>query len=137
MSVEFRFFDISRFPIVEIAGSRLPQGYAPQWIAEMDALLRRGAPFAFVFLDSVESPAHEDQKAQTLWLKKNKKALAAICRGAVAVEPDRAKRLLKRAQALAVTAAFGLRFAVAPDRQEAERCARRLLAGETLPDDQE
>lgn len=136
MSVEFKFFDVSRFPIVEIAGSRLPKGYAPQWIAEMDALLQRGSPFAFVFLDSVESPDHEDQKAQTLWLKKNKKALAAVCRGAVAVEPDRAKRLLKRAQALAATAAFGLRFAVAPSREEAEQRARRLLTGEPLPDDQ-
>lgn len=136
MSVEFKYFDLSRFPIVEIAGSRLPPGYAPQWIAEMDTLLGRGAPFAFVFLDSVEHPTHEDQKAQTQWLKKNKKALAAVCRGAVAIEPDRTKRLLKRAQALAVTAAFGLRFSVAPDREEAEQRVRRLLAGEALVDDE-
>ena len=47
---------------------------------------------------------------------------------------DRAKRLLKRAQALAITAAFGLRFAVASDRQEAERRACRLLAGKTVDD---
>jgi hypothetical protein len=137
MSDAFKFFDVSRFPLVAIEGSRLPAGYAPQWIAEMEVLLARGAPFAFVFLDSVENPTHADQKAQTQWLKRNKKALAAVCRGAVSVEPDRAKRLLKRAQALAITAAFGLRFAVAPDRAEAERRARLLLAGETPVDDQE
>jgi len=136
-SSQFEFFDVSRFPIVRIQGSRLPPGYAPQWIAEMDALLARGQPFAFVFLDSVEHPEHADQKAQTQWLKKNRKPLAALCRGAVAVEPDRAKRLLKRAQALAITAALGLRFSIAADREEAERRARKLMAGEALGDEEE
>jgi hypothetical protein len=136
MSVVFEFFDVSRFPLVEIAGSRLPAGYAPQWVAKIEALLARGAPFAFVFLDSIENPTHEDQKTQVQWLKRNKKALAAVCRGAVAVEPDRAKRLLKRAQALAITPAFGLRFSIAPSRAEAERRARLLLAGKTPADDE-
>lgn len=137
MSVAFKFYDVSRFPLVEIEGSRLPPGYAPQWIAEMEALVARGEPFVFVLLDSVEDPTHADQKAQTQWFKRNKKALAAVCRGVVGVEPDRAKRLLKRAQALAISAAFGLRFSIAPDRDEAERRARRLLAGEMPVDDSE
>jgi len=137
MSGTFKFFDVSRFPLVTIAGSRLPPGYATQWIAEMEALLARDEPFSFVFLDNVENPMHEDQKAQMQWLKKNKKALAGLCRGAVAVEPDAARRMLKRAQALAVTAAFGLRFAVAPSAEAAEQRARRLLAGETPADEDE
>lgn len=137
MNGSFKFYDVSRFPLVSIEGRRLPAGYAPQWIAEMDALVARGKPFAFVLLDSVEHPTHADQKAQTQWFKRNKKALAAVCRGAVAVEPDRAKRLLKRAQALAITAAFGLRFSIAADREEAERRARLLLAGEMPVDDGE
>ena len=137
MTDSFKFYDVSCFPLVSIEGRRLPPGYAPQWIAEMDALVARGEPFAFVLLDGVEYPTHADQKAQTQWFKRNKKALAAVCRGAVAVEPDRAKRLLKRAQALAVTAAFGLRFSIAADRQEAERRARLLLAGEMPIDDGE
>lgn len=137
MSVGFEFYDVSRFPVVTIEGSRLPPGYAPQWIAEMEALVARGEPFVFVLLDSVEQPTHADQKAQTQWFKRNKKALAAVCRGVVGVEPDRARRLLKRAQALAVSAAFGLRFSIAPDRAEAERRARRLMAGEAPADDAE
>lgn len=137
MSIAFKFYDVSRFPLVTIEGSRLPPGYAPQWIAEMEGLVARGAPFAFVLLDGVENPTHADQKAQTQWFKRNKKALAAVCRGVVAVEPDRAKRLLKRAQALAITAAFGLRFSIAPDREEAERRARLLLAGEMPIDDRD
>lgn len=136
-AARFLFYDVSGFPIVRIQGSRLPAGYAPQWIAEMEALLAFGRPFAFVFLDSVENPAREDQSAQARWLKRHRRPLAALCRGAVSVEPDRAKRLLKRAQALAITAAMGLRFSVAPDRAEAEARARRLLAGDALPDDGE
>lgn len=137
MSVAFKFYDVSRFPLVAIEGSRLPPGYAPQWIAEMEALVARGEPFVFVLLDSVEDPTHDDQKAQTRWFKQNKKALAAVCRGVVGVEPDRARRLLKRAQALAVSAAFGLRFSIAPDRMAAERRARQLMAGEAPADDAE
>ena len=137
MSVAFEFYDVSRFPIVTIEGSRLPSGYAPQWIAEMETLVARGEPFVFILLDSVEEPTHADQKAQTRWFKQNKKALAAVCRGVVGVEPDRARRLLKRAQALAVSAAFGLRFSIAPDRAEAERRARQLMAGEAPVDDAE
>jgi hypothetical protein len=136
MNESFKFYDVSRFPLVSIEGSRLPAGYAPQWIAEMDALVARGEPFAFVLIDGVENPTHADQKAQTQWFRRNEKALAAICRGVVAVEPDRAKRLLKRAQALAITAAFGLKFSIAPDREEAERRARLLLAGGTPIDDE-
>jgi hypothetical protein len=118
-------------------GRSLPEGYGPQWAAEMDALLGRGEPFALLFLDSAEKPAHEDQKAQMQWLKMHKKQLAALCRGAVAVEPDQAKRLLKRAQGMMVMAAFGLRFAVTADREGAEARARKLLAGEAVPDEEE
>jgi hypothetical protein len=106
-------------------------------MAEMDALLGLGKPFAFIFLDSAENPTHEDQKAQAKWMKKHRKPLAAYCRGAVSIEPDFAKRVLKQAQALAITAAMGLRFSIAPDRENAEARARRLLAGEALPDDEE
>ena len=134
---EFKLYDISDFPVVRIQGSLLPSGYAPQWIAEMDALLAQGKPFVFVFLDSAENPAHDDQKAQTKWLKANRKQLKQVCRGFVSIEPDRAKRILKRAQALAITAAFGLRFSIVPDRTEAEAHARRLLAGETVIDEPE
>lgn len=132
MNERFCLYDLSAFPVVRIAGSKLPPGYTAQWIAEMNELMRMGRPFAFVFLDSNENPTPADQKAQAKWLKANKKPLAAICRGAVSVEPDTAKRLLKKAQALAITAAFGLRFAVVASQPEAERLAALFIedAGE-------
>ena len=133
---DFRHYDIAEFPIVSIRGSRLPAGYAPQWIREMDALVAHAQPFAFVFIDSAEHPEHEDQKAQMQWLKAHKKALAEVCRGIVAVEPDRAKRLLKRAQAAAISLGFGLRMSIAPDLDEARSRARRLLAGDEIADEE-
>jgi methyltransferase (TIGR00027 family) len=136
-SDQFEHYDVSSFPIVRIDGARLPAGYSKKWVAEMEALLARGDPFAFVFLSSAEHPAHEDQKRQTQWLKRNKKPLAQLCRGAVAIEPDGAKRLLKRAQALVITTAFGLRFSVVPDRSQAEARAREFLAGLDLHDDED
>ncbi|MGE0801971.1 MAG: hypothetical protein AB7G13_13030 [Lautropia sp.] len=133
---DFEFYDVSDFPIVSIRGSELPAGYAPQWIREMEALVANAEPFAFVFLDGAEHPAHEDQKAQMQWLKANKKALARVCRGIAAVEPDLAKRILKRAQAVAISAAFGLRMSIAPDPDEARARARRLLSGQEIRDDE-
>lgn len=132
----FQLYDVADFPLVRIDGASLPDGYSAQWIAEMEALLARGEPFTFVFLSSNDNPTHEDQKAQTLWLKRNKKPLAALCRGAVAIESDGAKRLLKRAQALVITTAFGLRFSVMPDRAGAETRAREFLAGLDVRDDE-
>ncbi|VCU69148.1 hypothetical protein PIGHUM_01208 [Pigmentiphaga humi] len=134
---DFRHYDISAFPIVSIRGSRLPAGYAPQWIVEMEALVANAQPFVFIFIDSAEHPEHEDQKAQVQWLKANKKTLAQVCKGIVAVEPDRARRVLKRAQALALSAAFGLRMSVAPDLGEARVRAQRLLEGNEIADDEE
>lgn len=134
-TARFIFYDVADFPIVRISGRNLPRGYGPQWVAEMEALLARDQPFAFIFLDSVEDPDHEDQKMQMIWLKRHRRKLAACCRGAVAIEPDRARRLLKRAQGLAMVAAFGLRFSVVRDRTEAEQRARSMLLGEIAPDD--
>ena len=129
---DFKHYDIADFPIISIRGSLLPAGYASQWVVEMEALLANAEPFAFVFIDSVEHPEHEDQKAQMLWLKTNKKRLARVCRGIVAIEPDRARRVLRRAQAVAMSAAFGLRMSVVPDLEQARLRAQRFLAGETV-----
>jgi len=134
-SDQFEHYDVSDFPIVRIDGASLPAGYSKKWVAEMEALLARGDPFAFIFLSSAEHPDHEDQKRQTQWLKAHKGPLVELCRGIVGIEPDKAKRILKRAQALVVTTAFGLRFSIAADRGEAERRVARLLAGEDVGDD--
>lgn len=131
---EFRLYDTHDFPIVRISGRALPSGYGPRWVAEMDALLANGKPFAIVALDSAENPDHEDQKTLVVWVKSHKKELSRLCKGFVSIEPDRATRLLKRAQGAAMALAFGLRMKVAADRIQAEALAKRLLGGEDPPE---
>jgi hypothetical protein len=100
----------------------------------MELLLAKGEPFVLIILDSVENPDHEDQKTLILWVKSNKKELSRICRGLVSIEPDKALRLLKRAQAAAMALAFGLCMKITPDLATAEALAGRLLSGEVLPE---
>lgn len=125
---EFTLHDVSAFPIVRLRSQGLPAGYTRTWVAELEALLRHGIPFALVFLDVIENEAHEDRKTRMQWLKANKAALAALCRGIISVEPNTARRLARRAQAAVVSKAFGFRLAVTTDIQEAEQLARGLLA---------
>lgn len=132
---ELQFYDARDFPIVRISGRGLPTGYGPQWVAEMDALLAHGRPFAIIALDSAENPDHEDQKTLIVWVKSNKGELSRLCKGFVSVEPDRALRLLKRAQGAAMALAFGLRMKVAADLLQAELLAKRLLGGENPPEE--
>ncbi len=127
--IEFRLFDAADFPLVYFRGRDLAPGYATQWIAEMEALLAYESPFVFVFPDPSGEEAREDRKARTLWLKVNRERLAACCAGIVAVEPDAAKRAVRRAQGMRLSAAFGgLPFKVTVDRAQAEAATRRLFA---------
>lgn len=131
---EFQFHDTSDYPIVRLSGRGLPAGTGPQWAAEMDALIARKRPFVLIFLDEQEHETHEDKKVRTVWIKKNRKELASLCRGFILIEPDKATRVLKRAQGAAMAAAFGLRLKFTASQEEAEQLAKYLLAGEDAPD---
>lgn len=133
----FRHYDVRDFPIVRIAGRGLPHGYVTQWIAEMDALLANGEPFALVFLNSVQDPSHDDQKGMMLWINAHKRELARLCSVMISIEPDPVLRLAKRAQGLALVVALGFRFAVVADEARANELAGRALAGESVSDGDE
>jgi hypothetical protein len=137
MTEDFKLHDVSRFPLVVLHGRGLPPGYGPTWAKELDALLSQSHPFVMVFPDSVEDETHEDQKLRTVFLKANKERLAAKCQGIFGVEPNKAKRILKRAQGAVIAAAFGLNFRVAATVDEAERLASIALAGAPVPDNAE
>jgi hypothetical protein len=134
---DFKLHDVSRFPIVVLHGRGLPAGYGPTWATEMEMLLNQDRPFVMIFPDSVENEDHEDQKLRTVFLKTNKSRLAEQCQGIFSVEPNKAKRLLKRAQGAALAAAFGLRLRIAATLEDAERLASLALAGAPVPDDAE
>ncbi len=133
----FRFHDVSGFPVVRIAGRELPHGYALQWASEMDALLKHGAPFVLVFLNTVKDQIHEDRKGLMTWMRKNKEELRRLCRVMISIEPDPVLRVAKRAQGLVLTGALGFRFVVTATAEAADDLARRVLAGEAVADDGE
>lgn len=132
---DFKLHDVSRFPIVKLHGRGLPPGYAPTWANEMNMLLLQDHPFVLIFPDSVENETHEDQRLRTKWLKAHKGRLAQICRGIFGIEPDKAARVLKRAQGAVVAAAFGLNFRVVATVEEAEQLAVSLIRGQSPSDD--
>ena len=131
---EFQFHDTSDYPIVRLSGRGLPRGYGPPLTDELSALLAHGKPFVLVFLSTAENPDHADQKVLSQWIKKNKKRLALLCRGIISIEPNRATRVLKRAQGAVMAAAFGLRLKFAANLDEAEALAKRLMNGEDPPE---
>jgi hypothetical protein len=138
MQVEhFKLHDVSRFPVVKLSGRGLPPGYGPTWASEMEMLLAQDVPFVLIFLDSAENETHDDQKLRTKWLKANKGRLAEMCRGIFSIEPNKAVRLLKRAQGAVVAAAFGLRLRVVASLEDAEQLAALAVAGAPVPDDTE
>jgi hypothetical protein len=134
---DFKLHEVSRFPVVVLHGRGLPAGYGPTWASELEMLLDQDRPFVMIFPDSVEDEDHEDQKLRALFLKRNKSRLAAKCRGIFSVEPNKAKRLLKRAQGAVIAAAFGLKFRIVATVEDAERLASLALAGDYVPDDPE
>lgn len=97
----FSIHDVSDFPIVRFRPETAVAGYAPLWENDMDALLRHGEPFVLLFEEERSDEAHIDRKRRGLWLKHNKVALAAICRGLVSIEADAQERA--RLQEVAAT----------------------------------
>ena len=123
----FTVHDISAFPVVRVRSSGMPEGYAPQWVKEMDALLVRGEPYVLMFEGGRVDEAHEDRKQRGLWLKQNKRALQKVCRALISIEPDPLKRAAFRLQAVGAVKAFGIPMDVMPSEAEAAACARRRL----------
>lgn len=123
----FSIHDVSDFPIVRFRPETAVAGYAPLWENDMDALLRHGEPFVLLFEEERNEEAHVDRKRRGLWLKHNKVALAAICRGLVSVEGDAQKRVQMQAMAAGAMKAFGILQEVAATREQADALMVWLL----------
>lgn len=126
-SESFTVHDVSTFPVVRARSAGMTEGYAPQWVREMEALLVRGEPYVLMVEGGRVDEAHEDRKQRGLWLKKNKQALQKVCRALIAIEPDALKRAAFRLQAVGAVKAFGIPMDVVPSATEAAACARRRL----------
>lgn len=123
----FAIHDVSDFPIVRFRPETAIEGYAALWENDMDALLRHGEPFVMLFEQQRSDEAHVDRKRRGLWLKHHKVALAAICRGLVAIEADAQQRARLQAMAAGAMKAFGIMQEVVATRDEAEALMVWLL----------
>ena len=123
----FSIHDVSDFPVVRFRPETAVDGYAPLWENDMDALLRHGEPFVVLFEQERSDEAHVDRKRRGLWLKHNKVALAALCRGLVAVEQDAEQRARLQAMAAGAMKAFGIMQEVAATREQADALMVWLL----------
>lgn len=131
MNIDIKSFivhDVAAFPIVWCRSDGMRPRFAIQWQVEMDELMARAEPFVLIFEPHEhEEETHEDRKQRGLWLKHHKHAMAAICLGVIATEPDALKRVVVKAQSVLAAKAFGVAAEVAASRQEAEHIAQALL----------
>ena len=128
---DFQVHDVADFPLVRLMPEGLPEGYAARWEAEMEALIGQPAPFVMVVaaLQGEHGEAHEDRKRRTLWMKRNRDALARRCRGMVGVEPDTTRRLMMRTQSAALAGLFKVPLRIVASAGEADALARAFLDG--------
>ncbi len=125
----FAVHDVSLWPIVCQSARSVQPGYAAQWSREMDAILAISMPFVVIVDGDQPAEEHEDRKARGIWLKKNKSALAAICKAVIGIEASAVKRAAMQVQMSLATKAFGTRMETAASRQDALQLAERILTG--------
>lgn len=127
-AITFTFHDVSLWPIVRQSPRSVQPGYSKQWEREMDAMLAISTPFV-VIMDGDQAEEHADRKARGIWLKKNKTALAAICRAVIGIEANPIKRAAMQVQMALATTAFGTRMDLVATHEDALRLAERILEG--------
>lgn len=125
----FAFHDVSLWPIVRQSARSVQPGYAAQWAREMDAILAISMPFVVIMEGDQPAEDHEDRKARGIWLKRNKAALAAICRAVIGIEASAIKRAAMQVQMSLATKAFGTRMEIVASQEDALQLAERILAG--------
>lgn len=126
-NIQFELHDIQRFPRVIFLNHLTYEGYASQWIAEMDSLLHRQEKFVIIFPDGGENENREDRKLRGIWLKENKPQMQRLCAGLVVIEPQESQRKRLEQQAAAATQSFGVSYYFAADQQAAETLASSLI----------
>ncbi|KAA1180341.1 hypothetical protein FP026_16015 [Rhizobium tropici] len=123
----FEVHDVSLWPIVrQSAGSAQP-GYSKQWEREMDALLAIAMPFVVIMEGDEQAEEHDDRKARGIWLNKNKRDLATVCKAVIGIEASAIKRAAMQVQMSLATKAFGMRMEIVASREEALQLAERIL----------
>lgn len=95
----------------------------------MDALLAISMPFVIIMEGDEHAEEHKDRKARGIWLKKNKAALATVCKAVIGIEASAIKRGAMQLQMSLATKAFGIKMEIVASREEALHLAERILKG--------
>lgn len=132
---DFTVHDVTRFPAVVVRPSAIEPGYAAQWVAEMEALLRHGATFSVLYLETPAEEPHEDFKRRGIWLKAHCDALARVCAALVVIEPDPRRREAAAQRGKGATKAFGIAHYAVASLGEALAIAFGHAARPPAPDD--
>ncbi|KCV59721.1 hypothetical protein ACXXNA_16755 [Bordetella bronchiseptica] len=124
---DFRYHDVTGFPLVVARHRDGVPGFAAHWIAEMEQLAGNPAQFVMIVPDLDVEIAHEDRKAMVQWQTGNMARLRECCKGFIAVKPDPSGLARTQAQAEKMTRAFGLPFCAVATLAQAREKARQLL----------
>ncbi|MGZ9723498.1 hypothetical protein [Rhizobium miluonense] len=124
----FTFHDVSLWPIVRQNAQSVQPGYAEQWEREMDSFLAISMPFVVIMEGGQPAEDHEDRKARGIWLKRNKTALATVCKAVIGIEASAIKRAAVQVQMSLATKAFGTRMEIVATQKEAFELAEQILA---------
>lgn len=124
---QFELHDVQSFPQVTFLNHLTYEGFASQWIAEMESLLQLRKKFVIIFPAGGENENREDRKLRGIWLKENKPQMLRLCAGLVVIEPEEIQRKRLEQQAAAATQSFGVSYYFAADQQTAETLASSLV----------
>lgn len=128
--LELGVVDASRFPILSIDGATLAPGDGARIIDDLEALIRHGSAFVLI-IDNGSGPqdrSHDEDKARMLWLKENRRRLAAVCRGIISVVTDHQRLALVQKQTTGLRTALGIHFAAVDSPSSAQALAAELMA---------
>ncbi|NTF45548.1 hypothetical protein A6U86_08650 [Rhizobium sp. AC27/96] len=123
----FTFHDVSLWPIVRQSAQSVRPGYAAQWEREMDTFLAISMPFVVIMEGDQPAEDHEDRKTRGIWLKRNKTALATVCKAVIGIEASAIKRAAIQVQMSLATKAFGTRMEIVASPNEALELAEKIL----------
>ncbi len=123
--------DSTDFPRVWMSYDETPDHDHDEDFEELEATLRRGAPFV-ILTDSAPSENHahsqEEKKRTALWMKKHKTELRTLVLAMIVIEPRAAKRMTFKPFGVAFAKFWGYPMKLASSREEAMEIAGKLLS---------
>jgi hypothetical protein len=124
----FVVHDISRFPLVIVRLDTLLPGFAPQWEAEMDALIAHAQSFVVIHHGTPLDETDDQRQRRARWLSQRQDALQPLCKMRIFVEVSMTRRAAAIVRCRAAMHASGVPYRVVATMDEAHAIAAHRLA---------